>query len=38
MGLDPVGPDDYVEGEGAEALEADEPEPTESEEPEAVAV
>ena len=27
MGLDPVGPDDYADGDGAEALEAPEPEP-----------
>ena len=31
MGLDPAGPDEYVEGEGADALEADEPAPSEPE-------
>ena len=31
MGLDPVGPDDYAEGEGAERLEASESEPAERE-------
>ena len=39
MGLDPVGPDDYVDGEGSEGLEAPEPAADpESAEPEAVAV
>ena len=31
MGLDPVGPDDYADGEDAEALEASESEPAERE-------
>jgi len=31
MGLDPLGPDDYAEGEGAEAFAADDPELAETE-------